>query len=235
MSTEPASTSAESPEPPAARRIRHERTFHGDTFVDEYAWLADKDNPETIAFLEAENAYTEAMTAGQAELREAIFGEIKARTQETDLSVPTRKGGWWYYARTVEGKQYAVFCRRAVRPDDAGPPMSADGSPLDGEEVLLDGNELAGDGQFFAIGAYSGEPGRPVARVLHRLLRRRALHPAGQGPGDGRDGRRRDPGHVLRRGLVAGRLGAVLHHGRRRLAAVPGVAAHGRHAPPPRT
>ena len=56
------------------------------------------------------------MTAGQAGLREAIFGEIKARTKETDLSVPTRKGGWWYYARTVEGKQYAVHCRRAVRP-----------------------------------------------------------------------------------------------------------------------
>ena len=152
------------PRPPVARRVPHERTFHGDTFVDEYAWLADKDDPETIAFLEAENAYTNAMTAGQAELREAIFGEIKARTQETDLSVPTRKGGWWYYARTVEGKQYAVFCRRAVRPDDAGPPMSPDGSPLDGEEVLLDGNELAGGGQFFALGAYTVSPdGRLLA------------------------------------------------------------------------
>ena len=152
------------PRPPAARRVPHERTFHGDTFVDEYAWLADKDDPETIAFLEAENAYTDAMTAGQDELREAIFGEIKARTQETDLSVPTRKGGWWYYARTVEGKQYAVFCRRAVRPDDSGPPMSPDGSPLDGEDVLLDGNELAGGGQFFALGAYTVSPdGRLLA------------------------------------------------------------------------
>ncbi len=152
------------PRPPAARRIRHERTFHGDTFIDEYAWLADKDDPETIAFLEAENAYTDAMTAGQAELREAIFGEIKARTQETDLSVPARKGGWWYYARTEEGKQYPVFCRRAVRPDDSGPPISPDGSPLDGEEVLLDGNELAGDSQFFAMGAYAVSPdGRLLA------------------------------------------------------------------------
>ena len=103
------STSSEGPLPPAARRIPRDRTFHGDTFADEYAWLEEKDNPETIAFLEAENAYTEAMTAGQADLREAIFGEIKARTQETDLSVPNRKGGWWYYARMVEGKQYSVF------------------------------------------------------------------------------------------------------------------------------
>src|SRR5215469_3250622 len=76
------------PEPPAAKRVPTERTHHGDTVVDEYAWLADKDNAETIAFLEAENAYTEALTAGQQELREAIFGEIKARTKETDLTVP---------------------------------------------------------------------------------------------------------------------------------------------------
>jgi len=112
MSTEPVSTSADSPEPPAARRVRQERNFHGDTFVDEYAWLADKESPETIAFLEAENAYTEAMTAGQEGLREAIFGEIKARTKETDLSVPSRKGGWWYYVRTIEGQQYPVFFHR---------------------------------------------------------------------------------------------------------------------------
>src|SRR5215470_18696329 len=98
------------PVPPAARRVRHERTHHGDTVVDEYAWLAGKDNPETIAYLEAENAYTAAMTDGQASLRETIFGEIKGRTKETDLSVPARKGDWWYYTRTVEGKQYPVNC-----------------------------------------------------------------------------------------------------------------------------
>ena len=154
MSTEPATGL----EPPAARRIRSERTFHGDTVIDEYAWLADKENPETIAFLEAENAYTEATIKGQARLRDEIFSEIKARTQETDLSVPTRKGGWWYYARTVAGQQYPVHCRRAVRPDDTGPPMSEDGSPLDGEEILLDGNELAGDERFFSMGAFGVSP-----------------------------------------------------------------------------
>ena len=143
---------------PAARQTPSERTFHGDTVVDEYAWLADKDDPETIAFLEAENVYTESLTAGQEGLREEIFGEIKARTQETDLSVPTRKGGWWYYGRTVEGQQYGVFCRRAVRPDDSGPPMSEDGAPLDGEEVLLDSNQLAGDQQFFSLGARTVSP-----------------------------------------------------------------------------
>ena len=85
-----------SPGPPLARRIPSERTHHGDTVIDEYAWLADKDNPETLRYLEAENAYTAAMTAGQAGLREEIFAEIKGRNQETDLSVPVRKGGWWY-------------------------------------------------------------------------------------------------------------------------------------------
>ena len=169
--------------PPAAARIPAERTHHGDTVIDEYSWLADKENPETIAFLDAENAYTQAMTAGQAPLRDAIFGEIKARTQETDLSVPARKGGWWYYTRTVEGQQYALHCRRAVRPDDTGPPLTGDGGPLDGEEILLDGNELAGRPGVLLPGRLQREPRRAAARLLHRLRRQRAVHPAGQGPG----------------------------------------------------
>src|SRR5207342_3975964 len=133
------------PVPPATQRAGHERTYHGDTVVDEYAWLAGKDNPETIAYLEAENAYTAAMTAGQAGLRETIFGEIKGRTKETDLSVPARKGGWWYYTRTTEGRQYAVHGRCAARPGQTAPPPTDEGGPLPGEEILLDGNELAGD------------------------------------------------------------------------------------------
>src|ERR1700685_1530524 len=95
-------------QPPIAKRVPAERTHHGDTFIDEYAWLAAKDDPETIAFLEAENAFTAAETAAQADLASAAFEEIRARTKETDLSVPVRKGGWWYYVRTVEGKQYSV-------------------------------------------------------------------------------------------------------------------------------
>jgi oligopeptidase B len=164
MTTEPVSAEACNEAAPVARRIPTERTHHGDTFTDDYAWLADQDSPETIAYLEAENTYTETVTAGQAALREAIFGEIKARTQETDLSVPTRKGNWWYYARTMAGKQYAVHCRREVMPGDSSPPMTLDGAPLDGEEVLLDGNELAGDGEFFSLGMLATSPdGRLLA------------------------------------------------------------------------
>jgi oligopeptidase B len=159
MSDQPAqSQPAQSPQAPVAKRVPAERTYHGDTVTDEYAWMADKDSPETIAHLEAENAYTDAMTGGQKDLREAIFSEIKSRTKESDLSVPSRKGGWWYYSRTIEGMQYPVHCRRAVRPEDAAPPMSADGSPLEGEELLLDENELAGNNPFFAVGAFDVSP-----------------------------------------------------------------------------
>jgi oligopeptidase B len=151
-------------QPPKAKRIPERRSHHGDTITDDYAWLAVKEDPETISFLEAENAYTADLTAGQAGLRDEIFEEIKTRTKETDLSVPARKGGWWYYVRTVEGKQYAVRCRRAVRPGETVPPMTRDGTPLDGEEVLLDGNELAGDSEFFSLGTFDVSPdGRKLA------------------------------------------------------------------------
>ncbi len=156
MSTEPPVASAA--EPPAAKQVPTERTYHGDTVIDEYAWLASKDDPDTIAYLEAENAYTEAATSGLAALQDQIFAEIKARTQESDLSVPVRKGGWWYYSRTVEGQQYPVHCRREVRPGEVIPPIPADGQPLDGEEVLLDGNELAAGHDFFALGTYRPSP-----------------------------------------------------------------------------
>ncbi|RLP95623.1 S9 family peptidase [Micromonospora sp. CV4] len=144
--------------PPTAKRVPAERTHHGDTVVDEYAWLAAKDDPETIAYLTAENAYTEERTAHLAALRADLFEEIRQRTRETDLTVPTRKGGHWYYTRTVEGQQYGVHCRRAVRDSETDPPVSADGAPLDGEEVLLDGNLLAEGHDFFSLGAFDVSP-----------------------------------------------------------------------------
>ncbi|WP_089021792.1 S9 family peptidase [Micromonospora coriariae] len=144
--------------PPTAKRVPAERTHHGDTVVDEYAWLAAKDDPETIAYLTAENAYTEERTAHLAALRADLYEEIRQRTRETDLTVPTRKGGHWYYTRTVEGQQYGVHCRRAVRDSETEPPVSADGAPLDGEEVLLDGNLLAEGHDFFSLGAFDVSP-----------------------------------------------------------------------------
>jgi oligopeptidase B len=158
MSTVPAAESSTVPTPPIAKQVPSERTHHGDTVNDPYAWLADPKNPDVIAYLEAENAYTEALTAGLGELRTAVFDEIKARTQETDLSVPVRKGNWWRYSRTVEGQQYSIHCRRLVRDGEVMPPIPEDGKPLDGEEVLLDGNELAEGKAFFSLGAFAVSP-----------------------------------------------------------------------------
>jgi oligopeptidase B len=145
-------------QPPTAKRVPTERTHHGDTVVDEYAWLANRKDPDTIPYLNAENTYTESATAHLAELRGKLFNEIKQRTQETDLSVPSRKGAHWYYGRTVEGQQYAIYCRRAVAAGESDPPSTADGAPLAGEEVLLDGNALAGESPFFALGTYDVSP-----------------------------------------------------------------------------
>ena len=144
--------------PPVAKRIPTTRTHHGDTVTDDYAWLANKDDPDTIAYLKAENAYTEARTAAQAPLREVIFQEIKQRTKETDLSVPVRKGGYWYYTRTVEGKQYGIHCRRPVAEGEVDPPSTEDGGPLPGEEILLDGNVEAGDSAYFSLGTFDVSP-----------------------------------------------------------------------------
>ncbi|MFI5494250.1 S9 family peptidase [Actinoplanes sp. NPDC051859] len=143
--------------PPAVRQVPSERTFHGDTITDEFAWLAEKENPDTVAYLEAENAWTQRATAHLEELRKTIFNEIKGRTQETDLSVPQRKGGYWYYTRTVEGKQYGIQCRVPAGPE-VDPPATGAGAPLPGEEVLLDGNELAEGKEFFALGTFDVTP-----------------------------------------------------------------------------
>jgi oligopeptidase B len=139
--------------PPTVRPVPSERTFHGDTVTDEYAWLTEKENPDTIAYLEAENAWTTQATEHLAELRQTVFDEIKRRTKETDLSVPSRKGDYWYYTRTEEGKQYGIQCRIAVRPGEADPPEDKTG-----ELVMLDGNELAEGKDFFALGTLDVSP-----------------------------------------------------------------------------
>src|SRR5919198_4095134 len=100
--------------PPIAARKPVERTHHGDVFVDDYEWLRDKTDDEVLAYLRDENSYTEARTAHLESLREAIFKEISDRTLQTDLSVPARCGGHWYYSRTIEGKQDANHCRGKV-------------------------------------------------------------------------------------------------------------------------
>lgn len=145
---------AQHPTAPAAARHPIIRTHHGDSFEDPYEWLRDKESPEVIAHLEAENAFTDGRTAHLAELRETLFAEVKGRVLETDLSVPTRQGDWWYYSRTEEGAQYGIHCRTAAAPDDWTPPALEPGAPVPGEEVLLDGNVEAEGLEFFSLGAF---------------------------------------------------------------------------------
>ena len=141
---------------PVAPRRPVERTFHGHTFSDPYEWLREKDSPEVRAHLDAENAYAEAVAADLAPLRESIYTEIKDRTQETDLSVPSRHGDWWYFARTVEGGAHQVFCRVPVADTaDWTPPAVEPGTPLHGEQTLLDANAASQEHEFYALGAFS--------------------------------------------------------------------------------
>lgn len=142
-------------QPPVADRRPAARTHHGDTFEDPYEWLRAKEDAEVVAHLEAENAYTDARTAHLSGLRDEIFQEVKSRTLETDLSVPTRRGDWWYYGRTEEGAQYGIQCRTAISgPDDWTPPVLEPGVAVPGEQVLLDGNVEAEGHEFFSMGAF---------------------------------------------------------------------------------
>jgi oligopeptidase B len=161
----PASASPEAPRvaPPVAATVPSTATYHGITRSDDYEWLRAKEDPEVIAYLEAENAYTEARTAHLADLRTAIFEEVRSRTLETDLSVPSRIRGYWYYGRSFEGRQYGASCRVAVSdPEDWTPPAPAEVAPdqpaLPGEEVLLDLDALAEGSDFFSLGGSSVSP-----------------------------------------------------------------------------
>ncbi len=156
------------PPAPVAPRRPTTRTHHGDTVTDDYEWLRDKDSPEVVAHLEAENAYTEAQLAHLDGLRQRLFDEIKDRTLETDLSVPVRQGRHWYYARTVEGRQYPIHARAPVddslgadAPSAWVPPVLEPGVPVPGEQVVLDDNVEAEGHDFFSLGAFDvSEDGR---------------------------------------------------------------------------
>src|SRR5271165_1879558 len=129
------------PTPPVANRIEHREVRHDATVVDNYFWLREKTNPETIKYLEAENAYTEAMTSGLKPFEDALYKEMLGRIKQTDLSVPVRRGDYFYYSRTEEGQQYPIQCRKK-------------GSLEAKEEVLLDLNELANGHKFVGLGAF---------------------------------------------------------------------------------
>jgi len=133
--------------PPAAAMHPVENKIHGRTLTDDYAWLRDKEEPEVIAYLEAENAYTATVTAADEPMRQTLYQEMLSHIKETDVSVPFREGNYWYYSRTEQGLQYPIYCRKPGTPsaiNDAAP-----------EEIILDVNELAKDQPYMAVHAFT--------------------------------------------------------------------------------
>ena len=135
--------------PPVAKTIAEEAEIHGQRRRDDYAWLKNKEDPEVIAYLEAENAYTEHEMAHTKALQQTLYEEMVGRIQETDLSVPVRIDNYLYYSRTEEGRQYPIYCRK---PGDEGE-----------EEVLLDLNAEAAGHDYLSLGLFEVSPD-------HRLL-----------------------------------------------------------------
>ena len=138
----PDSERSSAPQPPIARRQPVEHVIQGDRRVDDYAWLRDKHNPEVIAHLNAENAYTDAILRDTAPFQEKLYQEMLGRILQTDLSVPYRLRGNLYFTRTEEGKQYPIHLRR----------RDTENAP---EELLLDLNALAAGHSFLSLGAFA--------------------------------------------------------------------------------
>ncbi len=132
---------AQAPKAPVAKKVPKSVTMFGDTRIDDYGWLRDKSNPETIAYLESENAYTNAVMAPTAELQKKLYDEMLGHIKQTDTQVPFRKGDYFYYTRTEEGKQYPIFARKK-------------GSVDAPEQITLDVNKLAEGQKFMNVGRY---------------------------------------------------------------------------------
>jgi oligopeptidase B len=132
---------ASEPKPPVAEKIHTEKPINGAVLVDDYGWLRERTNPRVRSYLEAENAYAEQVTADEKPFAEALYKETLSHIKQTDVSVPYRWHGYWYYSRTEEGKQYPVLCRKQ-------------GSLTAPEEVMLDVNQLAVGEKFMSLGAF---------------------------------------------------------------------------------
>ncbi len=140
----------EAVKPPVAKIVPKPATTLGDTRIDNYFWLRDRNDPDTIKYLEAENEYTKSEMKHTDALQSKLYSEILGRIQQTDLTVPTKHDDYFYYTRTEEGKQYAIYCRKH-------------GSLSAKEEVLLDGNAMAEGKKYFRVGNFAASPN-------HKLL-----------------------------------------------------------------
>jgi oligopeptidase B len=146
--------------PPRAEQRPHRLEAHGDVRVDEYYWLNQREDPEVIRYLEAENAWTDAVMAHTRRLQDTLFEEIKGRIRQDDRSVPYRLDGYWYYTRFEEGKEYPIYARKR-------------GSLEAAEELLLDVNTLAAGHGFFAAAGVQVGPGTNILSYAADTVGRR--------------------------------------------------------------
>ncbi|MFO7938345.1 MAG: hypothetical protein R6U66_01195 [Bacteroidales bacterium] len=130
---------------PDVEKKPKELTVHGDTRIDNYYWLNDRENPDVIAYLEAENAYTKEVLAPTEELQEKLFQEMRGRIKEDDESVPYKRNGYFYYTRYEEGKEYPIYCRKK-------------GSLEADEEVMLNVNDMAKEFSYYQVGGVNVSP-----------------------------------------------------------------------------
>lgn len=137
------------PSPPRAKQVPYRLERHGHVRIDEYYWLKDRDNPEVLAYLEAENEYAAALRSHVRDFERTLFEEIKGRIQQTDLSVPFKLGDFLYYTRFEEGKEYALYCRKK-------------GSLTGPEEVMVDGTVLAQGYDYFSMGNWKISSGQDI-------------------------------------------------------------------------
>jgi len=140
--------------PPIAAKKPKDVTVHEDRRIDDYFWMRDKGTPEVMAYLEQENAYTEAVLAPQKALRAALYQEMVARIKEDDSSAPVPYLGYVYYTRTEKDRQYPIYCRK---PQAAGA----------AEEILLDLNKMIGSNTYIAVGPYAiSDDGKRLAYAV---------------------------------------------------------------------
>ena len=130
--------------PPVAKQVEHFSDWHGEKVNDPFHWIREKSNPEVIKYLEAENAYTTALTKEIQPFADLVYKEMLGHIKQTDLTVPVRRGDYSYYSRTEEGKQYPIQCRKRIAPDG----RAGEGA----EEILIDMNELAKGHKFLSLG-----------------------------------------------------------------------------------
>ncbi len=150
---------------PVAKKVHTEKTVAGGQLVDDYGWLRERSSPEVKAYLEQENAYAERMLDPIRPLQKALYDETLSHIKQTDDTVPYRKGGYLYYTRTIEGKQYRVYCRRK-------------GAMTAPEEVLLDLNQMAVGEKFMSVGAFQvSDDGNLLAYTTDNVgFRQYAMH-----------------------------------------------------------